>query len=57
MWFGITYVGISRVRALKNILIDDFDESRFEHTAVIQSKLNKLIDEENRLFNMYIHDT
>jgi hypothetical protein len=36
MFFGIAYVGCSRVEALENLLIDDFDDDRFILSDKIQ---------------------
>jgi hypothetical protein len=38
-FFGITYVGISRVKAICDLLIDDFNQDRFEISTAVLEKL------------------
>jgi hypothetical protein len=52
-FFGIAYVGTSRVEALQNLLIDSFDEDRFILSEAVQAKLKKIIAEEKRLNDMF----
>jgi hypothetical protein len=38
-FFGVTYVGLSRVKALNDLVIDDFSQDRFELSQAIFDKL------------------
>ena len=52
-FFGITYVGVSRVKNLNNLLIDSFDRKRFIPSESVKNTLNMLMSVESKLKNMY----
>jgi hypothetical protein len=53
MFFGVGYVGTSRVEALCNILFDSFSGDRFIPSDKVQKKLDRIIREEKRLRKLY----
>ena len=48
-FFGVSYVALSRAKRLQDILIDLYDDSRFEPSEKIKKNMSAVIKEEKRL--------